>query len=305
MRYDIEADWHLLNACNYRCAYCFLPPAVLGEKLQTVASPRQWQTAFHRTRLKWLLHMTGGEPSIYPHFVELCRLLTEDHFISINSNLTNACLVDFAEKIEPKRVCFINAGMHLEERDFRRGHAKFLHHAQLLHAKGFPVLVSLVVTPTALANFEAVIAMLQPFGLFPVPKLLRGQYEGRSYPSAYTSFDRLQFRLFSGLARQFYQPLLARMGERPSIDMFNDDAFLHGVPSYTDLLCDAGFRFVHISPDGDVRRCGPVWKLGNILDGTFARRLELAPCNARHCFYFCRKYSKPSPPDHPSAVQSA
>ena len=92
--------------------------------------------------------------------------------------------------------------------------------------------------------------MLQPFGLFPVPKLLRGQYEGRSYPSAYTSFDRLQFRLFSGLARQFYEPLLARMGERPSIDMFNDDAFLHGVPSYTDLLCDAGFRLCTSAPTG-------------------------------------------------------
>ena len=137
MRYDIEADWHLLNACNYRCAYCFLPPAVLGEKLQTVASPRQWQTAFHRTRLKWLLHMTGGEPSIYPHFVELCRLLTEDHFISINSNLTNACLVDFAEKIEPKRVCFINAGMHLEERDFREGQREISTSCSAIACKGF------------------------------------------------------------------------------------------------------------------------------------------------------------------------
>ncbi len=23
MRYDIEADWQLLNTCNYRCDNCF------------------------------------------------------------------------------------------------------------------------------------------------------------------------------------------------------------------------------------------------------------------------------------------
>ena len=30
-KYDIEADWQLLNTCNYRCEYCFFPDAVLGE----------------------------------------------------------------------------------------------------------------------------------------------------------------------------------------------------------------------------------------------------------------------------------
>ena len=42
MKYDIEADWQLLNTCNYRCAYCFFPPAVLGEKLTVYAKPEVW-----------------------------------------------------------------------------------------------------------------------------------------------------------------------------------------------------------------------------------------------------------------------
>ena len=242
MRYDIEADWHLLNTCNYRCGYCFFPAAVLGEKLQTVATSREWRTAFDATGLNWLLHITGGEPSIYPKFVELCQLLTERHYISINSNLTNSSFVDFAEKLEPQRVSFINAAMHPEEGRSRGGLSKFLHHAQLLHSKGFPIIVSLVATPWALAHFEEAIAILEPIGLFPVPKLLRGPFNGGSFPNAYTALERSQFRRFCRVAQQFYEPSMSRTIERPSIDMFGDDDFLHGVPSYTDALCDAGFR---------------------------------------------------------------
>src|SRR6187402_356769 len=116
MKYDIEADWILLQTCNYRCSYCFAPPEMLGEKLRTFGTPRQWGDSFDRTGRTWLLHITGGEPSIYPDFVELTEILTARHYISLNTNLTHASLRDFAGRVEPSRVNFINAGFHLEER---------------------------------------------------------------------------------------------------------------------------------------------------------------------------------------------
>jgi hypothetical protein len=30
MKYDIEADWVLLDTCNYRCGYCPIPHEKLG-----------------------------------------------------------------------------------------------------------------------------------------------------------------------------------------------------------------------------------------------------------------------------------
>jgi molybdenum cofactor biosynthesis enzyme MoaA len=112
MNYTIEADWHMLDTCNYRCAYCFFGPETLGAKLRTFSDPEGWSSAFDATGAIWLLHMTGGEPSIYPDFVELCERLTARHFISINSNLTHASLGDFSRRIDPSRVSFINAGLH-------------------------------------------------------------------------------------------------------------------------------------------------------------------------------------------------
>src|SRR5258708_25727948 len=171
MKYDIEADWILLQTCNYRCSYCFAPPEVLGEKLRSFATPQQWRAAFDATDRTWLLHITGGEPSIYAGFAELSEILAERHYLSLNSNLTHASLQAFARRVDRSRVSFINAGFHREERDRKSGHAAFLRHGEALRARGFPLLISLVATPAALARFDEAAAIVRPLGLVPIPKL--------------------------------------------------------------------------------------------------------------------------------------
>ncbi len=295
MHYEIEADWHLLNTCNYRCPYCFFSSDILGEKLQAHASPKQWQSAFDATGYIWLLHMTGGEPIIYPSFTELSEALTRRHFISINSNLSRP-FQSFAERIDPARVSFINAGFHLEERERRSDNSAFLKNAELLKSKGFPLLVSIVATPSALERFQEASDILAQIGIVPIPKVLRGPHEGQHFPEAYTDLDKARFRKFAELARQFHEPLLSSASERPSIDMFKDDDLLDGEPSFAGQSCDAGHRFVKIEPAGEVIRCGGPTRYGNVLAGTFKRAEGPKPCNTRHCVYFCQKYAKPSAP---------
>jgi MoaA/NifB/PqqE/SkfB family radical SAM enzyme len=293
VRYDREADWHLLHTCNYRCSYCFLSDALLGTKIRTFASPKEWRAAFDATGAIWLLHLSGGEPSVYPQIVALCEALTARHFISLNSNLTHPSFAQFAERIDPSRVSFINAGLHLEERDRRKGHAVFLRHAALLRDKGFPLLISLVATPEALARFEQAAALVQPLGLVPIPKLLRGPHAGRVFPNDYSEAERSRFRTFAAQAREAYAPAVARMPARPSIDMFDDDRFLERLPEFAGLACSAGDRFVSIMRTGDVYRCSSKTPLGNVLRRSFAPRSGATPCDTHYCFHFCEKYSRP------------
>jgi MoaA/NifB/PqqE/SkfB family radical SAM enzyme len=289
--YQIEADWKLLGACNFRCPYCFIPVEELAGKVRRFASPADWRRAFDETGKIWLLHLTGGEPSVYTDFAPLCDELTRAHYISLNSNLTNASLTRFAERIDPKRVSFINAGLHLEERGSRVGHAAFLRHGALLRSKGFPIFVSLVATPGALDRFDAAVALLAPIGLFPIPKLLRETFEGRTYPEAYTVQEKAAFRVFAIRARDFYEPMMRHREERPSIDVFGDDYFLDGTPSYSGRPCEAGRLFVSIDPNGDVFRCSPQTRLGNVLEHSFKPLTGPAPCDTSYCFYFCEKYA--------------
>ena len=239
--------------------------------------------------------MTGGEPSIYPNFVELCEQLTVRQFISVNSNLTHASLADFSKRIDPSRVSFINAGLHIEERELRNGYTAFLRNADILRARGFPLLVSLVATPSALARFDDAIALLAPIGLFPIPKLFRGTAHGKTYPHAYSLAEKQQFKMLAARAKDFYRADLLGREEPASIDLLNDDLFLDGLPSYQGALCSAGERFVQILPNGDVYRCGGTHPQGNVLARTFKRRAAPAPCDTQHCYYFCNKYSDANP----------
>jgi len=86
-----------------------------------------------------------------------------------------------------------------------------------------------------------------------------------------------------------------RRAERPTVDMFRDDAIIYGEPSYKGLSCEAGRSFVRIDPKGEIFRCGTSVSLGNIRAGTFMRAAAPAPCDTSYCFYFCQKYSKGEP----------
>ena len=299
MDYQIEADWHLLNTCNYRCQYCFFSPEVLGDKLRIFASPQEWQQAFDSTGYRWLLHMTGGEPSIYPQFVGLCEALTQRHFISINSNLSRRSFEMFADRIDPERVSFVNAGFHLEERERHVGSDIFLRHAALLLESGFRLFVSLVATPDSLARFEEAVDLFAPLGVVPIPKAIRGLYAGKHYPAAYSAEDKSRFRHFAALARHS-QMAPQIVPERPTVDILHDDEFLDGMPVFTGQSCEAGRSFVRMDPNGEAFRCGTSESLGNVRQGTFARRARPAPCDTNYCPYFCQKYAKKMPP--PSQV---
>lgn len=294
MQCDIEADWHLLDACNYRCDYCFLPVEQLGAKVRSWGQPRDWADAFDATGLTWLLHMTGGEPTAYPDFADLCETLSGRHFISLNSNLSRKSILDFARRIDPSRVSFINAGLHPGERERRNGLRAFLDHASALREKKFPIMISVVATPDVLARFHEIAELAKPAGLAPIPKLLRGRVAGRKYPEAYTAQERRLFREFSARARGAYEPILAARAAAPSINMFVDDKYLYAEPRFTGKKCEAGSKFVSISPDGSAYRCQKTSNLymGNLLSRTFDRRPGAEPCNADYCMYFCLKYAE-------------
>ena len=292
MKYDVEADWMLFLTCNYRCDYCFFSAAELGQKVHIHASPEEWGAAFDRSGKTWLVHMTGGEPSHYPGFADLAAAVTRRHFISVNSNLTGPAMRGFSERVDPARVSFINAGLHPAERERRNGHDVFLRHAELLLKRGFPLMVTVVATPDALHDFEAIAESLRPVGIVPFPKLLLGKKLGAPYPSSYTAEERALFRRYSHEAQEANPLLFDGRRERPSIDPTRGRGHLHRSPGYRGRMCTAGQDFVRIDPNGEARRCGNGASMGNLLTGRVQFADEATPCDRGYCFYFCEKFTR-------------
>ena len=291
--YEIEADWVLLRTCNFRCSYCAILPEDLGGKIDVCASPLEWLDAFNATGKSWLLHITGGEPSIYPGFVELCEHLTRNHYLSINTNFSNPSLDNLCENLDAARVHYINAALHYEERIKKSAVDIFIKRALKFKERNFNLLISSVVSPTVARVFGELQAAFEAHGLFVIPKVMRGWYAGKLYPDSYTRSERTLIRDQLARARQRYEAVLATMAEPPTINMFRDERFLGGIPNYRGSLCASGSKFVQIKPNGDVFRCSSGHMLGNVLKKNLTLLSNAQRCDTSYCPYFCEKYTSP------------
>ncbi|WP_293883475.1 radical SAM protein [Sphingomonas sp.] len=292
MKYDIEADWKLLDSCNYRCGYCFFSPESLGAKIKGLPSASEWIDAFDGTGRTWLLHVTGGEPTLYPEFTRLCVGLSRNHYLSLNTNLSQRSIRSFAEQVDPARISLIHAAIHPEQRIRGQGWTVFLDNLEHLAKFQSAVMVSVVATPAVLADYDTIVRALEPSGFRPVPKMLRGPAEGGIYPDDYTDTERSIFRGAAAWARLGYDRLENDVSEQPTIWPLYDDELLAQKRRFVGHDCDAGHRFVAIQPDGAVHRCSAQTTLGNILSGDFAVQSGPARCHTTYCSYFCNKYSR-------------
>ena len=290
-KYDIEADWILLSGCNFRCHYCYWSIESLSMRPPDLAEYEKVATFFDNSQLTWLLHITGGEPFLISNFIRLCEALTRHHFISVNTNLSLNRINDFIKYISPNRTSFINCSIHIEERERRNKVDEFIQRVGLLEKAGFRTLASYVCYPNLLNRLQQDYDHFFEKGIVLIPKMLQGIHEGKEYPTAYTLEQRKIFLGVSLKAQSDWLELHKDNQEFPTINMFKDrDFVLNGLPDYRGKMCNAGYKFVRIRENGDIRRCGPADTLGNIFTGEFQRRKGLSVCKEIECPYFCEKY---------------
>lgn len=233
--------WNMTRKCNFRCEYCYFPH---DNTPVTETLPVDKIKAFlDGTGRTWTVGMTGGEPFIYPGFIEVCETLTQTHNIGVDTNLSVSSKVKaFAERIDPAHVDDLYVALHIQERERIKGVPAFIENAQMLIGRGFKVIVNYVVHPELENRFHADREFFASHGISITPRPFRGEHEGRRYPEAYG------------------ERAAAIFGEHP--EQGKKVAFnFFGVP------CTAGMTLLRMEPDGTVFRCpGDKTVLGNVLD---------------------------------------
>lgn len=294
MYYDIEADWNLLDTCSYCCSYCYVPAVRRPERPPVTASIQSIAALFNDSGLTWLLHITGGEPFLYPRFVELCQILTQRHAITVNTNLSLAGVQEFATSIAPERVSFVNCGLHIQQREQRNAVSDFIEALRLLQQRGFVVMISYVIAPELFDSFQTHYSFFLRNGIVLIAKALQGYHDRKPYRVSYTPEQRQAFLFLSQQAKEQSIRLGIGDGLAFSINPFLDRGFVQeGLLDYRGTPCGAGSTFVRISRNGDSRRCGARDVLGNVANGVFERRAGPSVCNEDGCPYFCVKYALP------------
>lgn len=291
-RYDIEADWQINNVCDMACRYCFSTRSS-AKGIRPVADPARYLDFFNSTGKVWSLHLTGGEPFLSPGFVELCKVLSQDHFLSLNSNLSSTLVSDFAEEVDPSHVEYVQCCLHLEERNRLHLWSTLASNLLALARRSIFVFASQVMTPETFAIFPQAAEHLAHLGVVLIPKSLQGLFEGKWYPHAYTEEQKRAFRALSAVAESRLGSLAPRLMQLVvTVNPLRDREFLDGFPVFRGAACAAGSRLFTIQSNGNIYRCGSNHLLGNIENGLFEPLSPNTPCDTSYYPYFCLRYSE-------------
>lgn len=270
----VELEWLIHYKCNYRCPYCFFEGMWEEvEKRNTYRSLKEWLSAWDRILKKYgyvRILITGGEPFIYPGFVELLKEMSRDFSIGFDTNLScsKELLADFVKNIEAKNV---SLGL-----SFHPGFAEFdsfLAKALFLQENGFKVCVQYVSYPEQLASITYYKDRFLGKGLYFIPLPFRGVYNGLNYPVSFNAEER---RLIYGA------------GENLAVEHKDKVEKLLNQVSTKQKLCRAGQVYARIDNEGSVYRCGHYVSsgyqaLGNFFDDNFKLSKIPLPCEEETC----------------------
>lgn len=268
-KYDLKQfknriNWEITQQCNFNCSYCSGYTTVNKSPVNKIYTPQQINEFFNNTNRNWLILITGGEPFLYPEFVEICKLLTINHHLQITSNLSHSAVKEFANLINPKKVFNISASYHHEIRNNTTLKDDFLNSCIELQQKGFPVLVNIIAHPKYFNNLENDIRFFQNNGLETIVFGFRGTYNDKVYPQSFNT-DELEII------------------KKYSLDDTEIKIALNQLNFY-GTYCEAGVNYFGVKQNGDIIRCYSLPNtIGNLYNGNFPVNNKIKPCISHQC----------------------
>ncbi len=253
-------EWVITDKCNYDCAYCNQRNYADRQHCSDEVIDAVF-AMLPDLPGRWHVKLIGGEPFIFPRFLELCRRIAgAGHCLATTTNLSAspARLREFLDACGDK-LTTLTASLHL---------------SQIKSLDGFI---------DKAVEFNAA---KRPSTRFCVTSVLVEE-----------DFDRLR-RIEQRLAERgvlFEYQVLRVHGRfvryRPEIETYlagramkTTEAIRHD--SLWGTLCHTGHLFFRIGLNGDVTRCynhQPYFCLGNVARGTFRRFDGPRPCLSPRC----------------------
>jgi len=257
--YDAWLHWRVTNRCNLNCHYCFEfdSEAKKHGELFTIDIPVLINT-LHKTNKTFKISFVGGEPFLVPNIVEVCSKITQRHYIAFNTNLTSANIKEFTDKIDPDRVIYILASLHIKELEKRHLLNKYIDHFLLCKEKGFVIDAVEIAHPSLLSQAEQYKYFFRRHKINIVFTHYIGDYNGKKYPESYTTEELSIFDL-----------------KQENIERHNQ----------AGKDCNAGYNVAVVCQNGDVFPCHHIReKLGNVYeDIIFKDKLMTCPIQFCEC----------------------
>lgn len=284
--YDIRASFKINRKCNFRCPYCFHKK--LWDKEKKDVDFDKSIDFFNKTDKTWFIQLSGGEPFIYPKFIELCKELTKKHFISFNTNLSSPKVNKFIKEVNPNKVGGITCSIQYPELERLNLKQNFIKKIKSLKKAGFHLDTNCVMWPPVLKRVDELFKEFIKEGIYPKPTGFIGIYTNKKYPEAYTEEESKTMKNYLNLFHQNQKkPEFILKQKNLNLPKKTITGNLQGSLSFYGIPCYAGKNHIIILQNGDVRKCHSDTKiLGNIFQNNV--KLFNAPvrCNILKCLCF-------------------
>ena len=274
--YKVHWNWEIMLPCNYRCSYCIVhnesaPYLILGVP--------EWRTIWERLfRLYGCsqVRFAGGEPTIYPNYIDLVGMILEMHTVDVTTNLS----FDVEEWIRkvPSEGIAISGSLHLEHTEPE----PFMRKLLTLRDKGNQLIsASLVAYPTYLDRVESTRELFEKNNILFKIIPFNGVYQGQRYPAAYSDDQK---RLL-GMQVEKSRDELGKTLNKQWQDYANSKPDDKNFKNFMGVPCHMGEMYAKIYSDGTVRRCchTGVDVLGHITDPELKLYDDPAPCTVMSC----------------------
>lgn len=229
--HKINFTWLTNYACNYRCPYCFLSGS--WERLSKVDkcfSEEKVIAAWSRIKSKYgeaHICVSGGEPTLFPNFINLIKEISKIHTIGICTNLS-LNIKEFVDNLNPSRIDLsVSFHPHFAKVD------EMLDRLNLLKRYQWHFIVQCVGYPPIIDKLNNYYSHFQEFNFSVLP--FWGKYNNKNYPLDYTEDEKAAINRY--------------------IAHRENESFKTEPPKVVGRLCHAGQVYAHILPDGEVLRC--------------------------------------------------
>ncbi|MFA5090316.1 MAG: hypothetical protein WC510_04715 [Candidatus Omnitrophota bacterium] len=273
--YDAWLHWTFNNSCNLNCSYCFshiklqekpgrLKGPALFSRINLFGRRNKRSCVIDIPALKNTLARAGGvfnisftgggEPFLIPNVVQACLEITRKHYVGFNTNLVCKKVREFACKVNPEKVVFFHASLHIKELERLGLTGQYIDNFYLFRKHGFNIDASEVGYPPLLDEADRYRSFFKENGIELRFDPFFGEYEGRQYPGSYTQEE---------------------------LEIFNINIDTH---YRKGKLCNAGYNIgVVLEEDGNISPCIFIReRIGNIY-GRINFRDKLIRCPLDFC----------------------
>lgn len=264
--YKVFFTWEITYECNYRCTYCHAPKPWKQDTRKTLyPGIKKWIDIWQKIYEDYgegEIVISGGEPFIYPNFMELMIKISELHIIEFCTNLFFN-VEPIINNMDAKRVR-IGTSFHPEFTEID----VFIDKVNKLKNSSFEVWVNFVPWPPFFNQLEDIKKSFEQNGIKIVLQPFIGDYEGIHYPQGYSNEEKKILGIF-----------------KEEVNVKTIDFKTTNESNKKGKLCRMGENYAFIHPDGEVERCckDHSISLGNIINGTFKFLDKPLECKVEEC----------------------